>query len=862
MKVFFSAFFPLVFGVMVLVQAQVQPDPVSLDYFLPDDVRYNSEIPTPKEVLGAELGEWHVNHDKLVNYMYAVAEASDRVTITEYARTYENRPLLMLTITSPQNHRNIDKIKEEHLKLTDASVSGELDLAKMPVVVTMSYSVHGNEPSGSNASLAVVYYLAAAQGSEINRMLENTIINIDPSINPDGLNRFAHWANTNRSKNVLVTDPQSREFDEEWPGGRTNHYWFDLNRDWLLMQHPESKGRVAKFHEWVPQILTDHHEMGTNSTFFFQPGIPQRTHPLTPQRNQDLTGAIAEYHADALDEIQSLYYSKESFDDFYYGKGSTYPDVNGSIGILFEQGSSRGHAQESIHGVLKFPFTIRNQFVTSLSTLEAAQSLKEELLANTREFYQEAAEEAGNAPVKAYVFGEESDQARTKHLAEMMTRNQIEVYELGRDFQDFKAGKAYIAPTNQKQYKLLTSMFERRIEFNDSLFYDVSAWTLPYAFNLPFVELNGNFNNNLLGDAFALDDLEMNGKLIGDKATYTYAFEWDEYYAPRALYRLLSQGVKAKVASRTFKSVIADGAKDFDFGTIIIPLGIQDDQDKVHEIVQTITKEDGITVYELSTGFTPDGIDLGSNNFEMLEEPKIALIGGAGTSSYETGETWHLLDQRYHMPVSILKADDLGNMNLDRYNVIATSAYRLSETAAENLKEWVRDGGTLITYKNALRWAKNFGIANFEFVEDEDEENEDEEQEVRPYIKRGPDEGSEFIGGSIFNAKLDLTHPLGYGFNDENITVFRNSTLFIQKGKNPYSTPLYYTDDPLASGYISDDNMETIKGTAAIVVSRQGNGRVIAMTDNPNFRAFWYGTNKLFANAVFFGHTISGNTAN
>ncbi|MEX2603880.1 MAG: M14 family metallopeptidase [Gracilimonas sp.] len=861
MKVFFTSLFVMLFGISA--HAQVDLEPVTLDYFLSGDVTYNTEIPTPKDVLGAELGEWHVRHDQLVNYMYAVAEASDRVTITEYARTYENRPLLMLTITSPQNQRNIDEIKEEHVKLTDATKSGELKLENMPVVVTMSYSVHGNEPSGSNASLAVVYHLAAAQGREINELLNNTIILIDPSINPDGLSRFAHWANIHKSKNVLVTDPQSREFDENWPGGRTNHYWFDLNRDWLLMQHPESKGRVAKFHEWVPQILTDHHEMGTNSTFFFQPGIPSRTHPLTPQRNQNLTGAIAEYHADALDEIQSLYYSKESFDDFYYGKGSTYPDINGSVGILFEQASSRGHAQESIHGVLEFPFTIRNQFATSLSTLKAAQSLRVELLANTREFYQEAAEEADKASIKAYVFGEEADLGRSKHFAEMLKRNQIDVYALARDHQDFKSGKAYVVPTNQKQYKLITAMFERRTEFTDSLFYDVSAWTMPYAFNLPFAELTRDYNGNMLGEAFTLQDLKFEGEFIGERSKYAYAFEWDEYYAPRALYRLLSQGVRVKVASLTFKAVINNGAKDFDYGTIIIPMGIQDKPDKVHNIIQTITEEDGIIVYDLSTGLTPAGVDLGSNNFEMLKDPKVALLGGSGSSSYEVGETWHLLDQRYHMPATILETKELGSTNLSRYNVIISSGYSLPETAVENLKSWVQNGGTLITYRNAIRWAKSNDFANFEYVENEENEDEEEQEtKVRPYIKEGEDRGAKGIGGSIFNAKLDLTHPLGYGFNNENITVFRNTTNFIQKGENPYSTPLFYTDEPLASGYISDDNLEKIKGSAAIVVSRLGSGRVIAMTDNPNFRAFWYGTNKLFANAVFFGHTISGRTTN
>jgi hypothetical protein len=861
MKAFVTTLFSLFFGVMV--QAQVlNPEPVSLDYYLPDDVTYNSNIPTPEEILGAQLGEWHVRHDQLVNYMYAVAEASERVTITEYARTYENRPLLMLTITSPQNHQNIDELKEEHLKLTDASVSDDLDLSRMPAVVTMSYSVHGNEPSGSNASLAVVYYLAAAQGAEINAMLQNTIINVDPSINPDGLDRFAHWANTNKSLNVLVTDPNSREFDETWPGGRTNHYWFDLNRDWMPMIHPESQGRVAKFHEWVPQVLTDHHEMGTNSTFFFQPGIPSRTHPLTPQRNQALTGAIAEYHAEALDDIQSLYYTRESFDDFYYGKGSTYPDVQGSIGILFEQASSRGHAQESIHGIVKFPFTIKNQFVTSLSTLEAVQELKEELLANTREFFKEAAEEARDASIKAYVFGEEADQARTKHLAEMLDRNQINVYELARDYQDFKAGKAFVVPTNQRQYKLLTAMFERRTEFTDSLFYDVSTWTMPYAFNLPFAELNRDYNSNMLGDEFSLDGFELNGELVGENAQYAYAFEWDEYYAPRALYRLLANGVRAKVASQTFKAVIENGAKDFDYGTIMIPMGVQDDPDKVHEIIQTITEEDGITVYNLPTGLTPSGMDLGSGNFENLEVPKVAMIGGSGSNSSEVGEAWHLFDQRYHMPLSIIKSDDVGRTDLSRYNVIISSGYGVSEDAGENLKEWVRDGGTLIVFKNAIRWAKSLELAKVDYVEDEEADEEEEEVNVRPYVKAGEDRGAGFIGGSIFNAKLDLTHPIGYGFNEENITVFRNSTLFIEKGENPYSTPLYYTDDPLASGYSNDENLELIQGSGAIVISSYGGGNVIAMTDNPNFRAFWYGTNKLFANAIFFGETISGGTAN
>ncbi len=851
---------------LVLISSGLKAQ-VTLDYYLPKGVTFDKSIPTPKSVLGAEVGEWHVRHDQLVNYMYAVAKASDRVTITEYARTYENRPLLMLTISSPKNLKNIDELKKQHVQLTDPENSSELDISKMPVVVSLNYSVHGNEPSGTNASLLTVYYLAAAQGREIDQMLDNTIITVDPSINPDGLNRFASWANTHRSKNILVTDPNSREFNEVWPGGRTNHYWFDLNRDWLLVQHPESKGRVAKFHEWKPNVLTDHHEMGTNSSFFFQPGIPSRTHPLTPARNQTLTAAIAEYHAEELDKIQSLYYSEESFDDYYYGKGSTYPDVNGSIGILFEQASSRGHAQESIHGVLTFPFTIRNHFTASLSTLKAAQGLREELLAHMREFYQEKAKEAKSSAIKAYVFGEEADQARTFHFAEMLKRNQIKVYELSNDVtsngKTFRANKAYVVPTNQQQFQLLTSIFERRTEFTDSLFYDVSAWTMPYAFNLPFAELNGKeFSDKLVGNEFN-GEMKKTGKIIGGKTNYAYVFEWDEYYAPKALYSLLANGTRAKVASRQFTAVTANGTMNFDYGSIMVPMGVQDDPEKVHALIKKAAEEDNITVYAISTGLTPKGIDLGSNNFVNLTTPKVMMIGGSGVNSSEVGEVWHLFDQRYHMPLSIVEQGDVNGRMLDRYNVIVMSGGRFSDlsvNAIEEIKRWVANGGTLIAYKQAINWAKQHGLAQVEFAKREDSDNED--NNPRAYVNQGNDSGARVIGGAIFNAKLDLTHPIGYGFNNENITVFRNSTIFLEKGKNIYSNPVVYTEKPLAAGYISDANEDRLAGTAAVVISRFGSGKVITMTDNPNFRAFWYGTNKLFMNAVFFGQTISGSTAN
>jgi hypothetical protein len=838
----------------------------SMNYYLPQDVTYDSSVPTPEDVLGMVPGEWHVRHDQLVKYMRTVADASDRVTLHKFGETYEDRPLLYLTITSPSNHSIIDQIRENHVALTDPEQSDNLNTDDMPIVMYWGYSIHGDESSGSNASMLVAYYLAAAQGDDIEQKLQNSVILLDPSLNPDGLNRFASWVNTHKSENI-VADPNSMELNQRWPSARTNHYWFDLNRDWMLVQHPESQGRIETFHNWKPNILTDHHEMGTNSTFFFQPGIQSRTHPLTPGRNQNLTKAIADYHAEKLDQAQHLYFSQENYDDFYYGKGSTYPDINGSIGILFEQASSRGHAQESIHGVLKFPFTIKNQFMTSLSTLEASQNLREEILNYQRNFYEESKQEGARSSIEGYVFGTSDDKARTYHFAEMLHRHDIEMYELGEDLEvdgkSFETNSSYVIPSDQKQYRFVEALFERRTTFTDSLFYDVSAWTMPYAFNIPFAELEGSFGGDLLGTK--LDELPSfpEGEVTGGKSDYAYVFEWDEYYAPRALNRLLKNDVRVKVASKPFTGITSEGTEEFDYGTIVVPLGPQEvDKEQIHELIQTAAGQDGLNIYSVETGLTPSGIDLGSGSLENLEKPNVAILAGNGSSSYEVGETWHLLDQRYHMTPTIFPMDRINNADLDRYNVIVMvsgSYSELGKRAVKKIKEWTRNGGILITTKYANNWAERNDLANISYLS-EGESEEDEEVTPQSYADMDDARGAQLIGGSIFHTKLDLTHPLGYGYNDENLTVFRNSTLFLEKADNPYATPLYYTDEPLASGYISDENLEKLKGTAAIIVSNVGSGMVISMVDNPNFRAFWFGTNKLFMNAIFFGQTIDGGS--
>ena len=814
---------------------------IDLNYYLPKDVNYNKDIPTPKSVIGHEVGEWHVTHDKLVQYLFALAEASDRISIENRGSTFEDRPLLLLTITSPQNHQNIDRIRENHIALTEKK-SSSLNTTTMPIVVYQGFSIHGNEPSGSNAALAIAYYLAAAQGPKIDDLLNNTVILFDPSFNPDGLQRFAYWANTNKSKNINP-DPNDREYDEVWPGGRTNHYWFDLNRDWLPAQLPESRVRIETFHQWYPNILTDHHEMGTNSTFFFQPGIPSRTHPLTPQKNQDLTAEIGKFHARALDKIGSLYYSEEDYDDFYYGKGSTFPDINGSIGILFEQASSRGHAQESDNGILTFPFTIRNQFTTALSTLEAAVSLRTKILNYQRDFFTDARKEAsGN---NAIVFGDEKDASKVYHLTEILNRHKIKFHEVASDFskdgKTFKKGYSYIIPKNQKQHRLINAMFEKRTQFRDSLFYDISAWTFPLAFNLDYSE---GVTMSQAGNE--ITNLQSPKARTPSVSNYAYLMEWHDYYSPKALNMILKEGIRAKVGMKQFTLE----NKSYDYGTILIPVQNQKlNATALASFLSEVARESNVTITNVNTGLTK-GIDLGSGDFRALKPAKIALLVGEGVNSYDAGEIWHLFDQRYDITLTKLDTKNFNRADLSRYtDIILPSSWgsALDEKQAGKLKSWVEAGGTAIGFKHTGKWLSSNELLKMEF-----KTKKDSAKNIS-FEQRGDYRGAKLIGGAIFDTKLDRSHPISFGYKNDHLPVFRNSTLFLKADNDSYNNPIQYTSNPLLAGYISQPNLEELKNTAAFKTGNLGKGRVVYFTDNTNFRAFWYGTNKLLMNAIFFG---------
>jgi len=836
----------LLFAVFVAFQSLSAQKTLDLNYYLPQDISYDENIPTPKEIIGHEVGEWHVTHDKLMFYMQTLAKTSDRITIENRGSTFEGRPILLLTVTTPKNHQKLEDIRKNHIALTESD-GANLAFDEMPIVVYQGFSIHGNEPSGANAGLAYAYYLAAAQGPEIEELLSNMVILMDPSFNPDGLQRFAYWANTNKAQN-LTADNNDREYHEVWPGGRTNHYWFDMNRDWLPVQLPESRARIKSFHKWLPNILTDHHEMGTNSTFFFQPGEPTRVHPLTPKINQELTAEIGTYHAKALDKIGSLYYSEENYDDYYYGKGSTFPDVNGSIGILFEQGSSRGHIQESENGLLTFPFTIRNQFTTALSTIEAAKNMRVKILKYQGKFYADARNEAARSKTKAIVFGDSKDAAKSWHLAEILNRHKIKFHELTSDAtiagKAYKKGNSYVVPMNQKNHRLIKGMFEKRTTFTDSLFYDVSAWTFPLAFNVDYAEVSSLANAGSI-----IADFKPLTGTVSSKSNYAYLFEWNEYYTPKALNSIVEKGLRAKVA----KSPFTIEGKSYDYGTIMVPVQNQElDAKELHSFLTAIAKESKIQITAVGTGLTK-GIDLGSNDFDPVKKQKVAILVGEGIRSYDAGEIWHLFDTRYDMQLTKIDMAYFNRVDLSSYtDIIITSPNGSMQTKknADKLKTWVKNGGTLIGYRSAVTWFNKSELLKVKFKIDT------LVAKNIPFDKKGDFLGAQVTGGAIFQTKLDLSHPINFGYKNDHLAMFRNSNIYVEADKNSYNNPIQYTSNPLLSGYISEENQELIKNTVPFKVKRMGKGRVIVFTDNTNFRAFWYGTNKLLMNAIFFGQMM------
>ncbi|MEM7415934.1 MAG: M14 family zinc carboxypeptidase [Gemmatimonadota bacterium] len=846
-----------------LLEAQRQATSAGLDYYFPPGVSFVTGVPSPEQFLGYPIGSYHTRHDQIVAYMKELAASSDRATYQEIGTTFEHRVMPVLTVTSPGNHARLEEIRTRHIAASEAD--GDLAAAAdLPVIVHLGYGVHGNEPSGSEAALLTAYWLVAGQG-EVLDYLDNGVFHIEPNLNPDGRDRHTWWANINRAE-PMVADPLDREHNEVWPGGRTNHYWFDLNRDWLPLVNPESKARIEWHHHWRPNVVTDYHEMGTSSSYFFEPSEPVGSwNPLLPERlYTDITMRFADDWAAALDTLGSLYFTREVFDNSYPGYGSTYPNFLGGLGLVFEQASSRGHIQESTHhGILTFPFTIRNHLRTALATVRVSVEEREVMREYQHEFFTTAMAEAEDDPVRGWIFGDSEDASINDEFLDLLRRHRIRVHEANESRtvggHVFEQGRAWVVPAEQPQYRLARSIFERTETFPDSVFYDASTWVVSLAYGIPDAELR--------------DDLPL-GAVVGEngmvrsvadtpESSVAYVLDWRDTDAPVALQALQARGVRGEVATRPFSATTSLGPVDFSRGTISMPVRNQNlSSDDLLAAVRDVARSLGVTIHAATSTYSVSGPDLGSGAFAPVRAPRVLLPVGEGISGYEAGQMWHLLDQRIGMPVTKVDASDIGRVDWSRYDVLVLVSGNLSflQPQLDELRRWVRGGGTLVAIRAAAAWAARNeltpNVAAPSVGRLPGEAMSADGPARIDYERAGDLQGAQAIGGSIWQADLDLTHPLGFGYTRRFLPVWRDHSNFFAVPDNPYITVAQLTDDPHLSGYVSDENHARLPGSPSVIADQLGGGSVVLLIDNPNFRGYWRGTSRLLLNALWFGDLI------
>lgn len=818
-----------------------------LSYFIPETLSltdkevklegsYNKEIPTPKDVLGFELGSQHCEWGDVLRYIEALNRASDRVQLRELGRTHERRPMIQLIISSPKNLANLAQIKAEHLQLANPSQSAALNVEQMPLVSDVVCSIHGNEDSGVNASLALAYLFAASEDAPILEMLDNMVLLLMPGANPDGINNFAVWCNHTRGESSL-DDNLLNSVSGPWPGNRGNHYWQNLNRDLLMCQHPEGKVCVSHYLEWLPNLVLDLHEKtGKAGTFFHSPGHPKRLHPYVTQENQALTKVVGDCITSATTPIGARPYSGKDFDDFYLGKSAAYGDVHGSVCLLFEHPNTGQYARKYDKGVLTLAEGIRTQTYATLSALMAGFNMRSKLLNYQREHYVNAAAAAENNVVKGFVFHANGDNARAYRLLENLINHQIKVYHLAKDIkvgkEKFVAGESFIIPLSEQPYYYKTMAVWEKLDkdtsYDSKIFYDITTWTFPLAYNVAHADLTSV--DGLVGEAAELKFSQ--GEVVGEKSSVAYTFDATDLYSHNVLKALMKKGVAVKIARKPFK---VEGRK-MGYGSAIVEVANQPiDADAIYNVLVAAAKENGVNVYAINNErFNSEKLELADARM-----PKVAMLVGEGINGPNCGEVWMMLDKHYGIAPTMLKRFPFDPKLLAKHNTLIVVDGTMPKGHKEfgKVRKWVENGGTLITVKEGYKFANFAGLTHISAIADPSKSGENK------------------LKGAILNASLDTTSPLGWGYSDDNVAVMKvgNKVFANPSGENTI-VPLRFLEKPYLSGYISQENLDRVVSAPAAIVVKCGKGRVIHFAESMTFRSYWYGGNKMVMNAIYFGH--------
>ncbi len=838
-----------------------------------EEENMDASVPSPEKFLGYELGTAFTLYAHTEAYLKAIAEASPRIALIPYGSTYEGRNLYALAITSPENQGNLESIRQTNLMLADPVKNNKsilLETAKNhPVTISFSYNIHGNEASGTEAAMQVAYHLAASQSSETKKILDESVVLMFPCINPDGRDRYVYWYKGMR-RHATGYEPRDIEHYAPWPNGRTNHYWFDLNRDWIWGVHPESRGQTEIYTNWMPQLHTDYHEMGYNSNYFTVPGTTPRN-KLLPDAYEPLADTIGRANARAFDENQVNYYTREAYDFFYPGYGSSYPSVMGAVGMLVEQGGIAGG--RAIKTWDDYILTLRQRvwdhYATSLATIKKAVDRKQQFIA-----YGIEAHDPNNSKIrtKSYIIKNDNN----PHLHEVLRildHHKVEIHQVteegtirATDYQDDKSKSVslrtgdYIISTQQAAHLLVNSIFQRNMEIEDSVMYDMATWAVPLAYNLDAYYTTETYSKV---SPYTHEE-STSGTLSNADAGYAYAMDWKQKQAPMALNALWDMGYTVRCATKPFQY----GSYKFDRGSIILLMGRNPKKKNISQDLQKIVSKYNVNIVGLPSGRMDTGIDLASRNSQPLKKPKAAMLVGGPFNTYTSGQIYWMMDYETSFPLERIRTEVLAETSVTkfgaRYGYASLKDYDVlvlpggggglsqvfNESSMKKLKDWISAGGTLIATESAARFfSKNNKATHVDFTQVGRDTSE--KATIVSYEDRNDYFGKSRTPGTALNARVDNTHPLAFGLDNHVYPLkFGNDAIV----PNPqFETVVQYndrSDNMFVAGYLPEMNAKNLSGKSGAGVARIGRGKIVYLIDNTHYRMFWRGPSRMMKNAI------------
>ena len=835
---------------------------------------YDPEIPTPRKILGHRFGALHTFHWEMERFLEAVDGASGRVEVRSYGKTYQNRKLYTVIISDPSNMARLEEIRKTNLRLTDPRSITESEVeeiaASMPSIVWLGYNIHGNEASAMEAAIRTIYQLAAGTDQTTMNILKNIVCIIDPVQNPDGHDRFVHGV---RSVVTLKSHPkpEDAEHARSWPGGRTNHYLFDLNRDFFLKTQIESQARARVYHEWMPHVFADLHEMGSNATYFFSPPMPPYNAFVIPELMK-WWNLIADANARAFDQFGWGYYTKESFDSFYPGYGTSYPSINGAVGMTYEQASARGVSIERRDGTI---LTLReaawHHFTTSMATLRIVAERRTERIRDFHAFFVTALDQARKDTMKEILLDPRNDPQIAAKLVRNLLSEGVEILRAEQSFSNpgatsyltkqtrsmrFPRG-TYLIRLNQPQKILIKTLLapenpldddfiaeqRKRLENRErTQFYDVTAWSMPLTYG---IDAYWSTVPSRVDAPQVSNVPDFSGSVPNAPAHQAYLIPFGTLAASKLLIRLQADGFRVRIARKPFTLA----GTDWPEGTLVVR--VNRNPDTLHERVETLAETFGVNITAVHHGLAEAGIDLASNSIEPLLEPRIALLTDSPVSTYGYGVIHYLFERVFKLNFTRLNGRDATDLNDYNLLIMPSGNYDgvFSGSKLRMLQNWIRAGGTVIALDGAAAWIQKdtLRLSEATLLNDEDDPD-DPEKKIR--IKQTP--------GAICRINLDERSFLSYGCPANLAVLVRSDRIFLPfKEETRRNVGRFVFGESLRlSGFIWPETEKHLAGKGYLFVESYGRGKLILFAEDPNFRASYDGLNKLFLNAILLGPSL------